>query len=129
MFSAMHLPAPGFRSLLAACVLSAACSASSAFAVDPTPKQSEAIYSELARHPEFKAADDALNGSYRQRIKGADPASAGRVKEEQRQWLKAMQAAVFNAPPGDRLRQAIRNIRAFMQTGTNMAEPVGADAQ
>jgi len=28
-----------------------------------------------------------------------------------------------------RLRQAIRNIRAFMQTGTNMAEPVGADAR
>ncbi len=104
----MHPTALGLRPVLAACVLAAAGTAPSAFALDPTPKQSEALYAELSRHPEFKIADNALNGSYRQRTKGADPAAAAKVRDEQRQWLKAMQSAVFNAAPSERLRLAIR---------------------
>lgn len=125
----MHLTTHGFRGILAVCMLSAAFPTPASFALDPTPRQSEAIYAELARHPEFKAADDALNVSYKQRTKGADSAGASKVKEEQRQWLKAMQAAVFNAGPGERLRLAVRMTQertlALLGNGT----PAGPELQ
>lgn len=104
----MHLTTHALRGFVSTFVLAAASLAPTGFALDPTPKQSEAIYSELAHNPEFKAADDALNASYKQRTKGADPAALSAVKDEQRQWLKAMQSAVFNATPGERLRLAVR---------------------
>ncbi len=90
------------------CALAAACSGSTAVALEPTNRQSEAIYSELAAYPAFKTADDALNTSYKQKLKSASAVAAAGIKERQRQWLKDMRTAVFNARPEERLRIAIR---------------------
>jgi uncharacterized protein len=64
-----------------------------------SPAQSEALYQEMLRDPQFKAADKELSALYAAIRKQMDPAGQSQIRDQQREWLKSTYEAIAKAPP------------------------------
>ncbi len=83
-----------------------------------SPAQSEVLYSEMLRDPQFKAADKDLSTLYSAIRKPMTAAEQAQIRDQQREWLKSTYETIANvAPParaalGARLtRQRIQELR------------------
>ncbi len=80
-------------------------------AVEVTPKQSEALFQELMKYPQFKAADDEMSAAYKKARAVRDELGQTNLRDEQRKWLKARDQAVGLASPSARPEVAVRLTR------------------
>ncbi len=73
--------------------------------------QSEALYQQMLKEPQFKAADRELSTVYAQVRQRMDPAAQNRLRDQQRQWLKSKDDALSEATPGARTALALQLTR------------------
>ena len=68
-----------------------------------SPAQSEALYQEMLRNPQFKAADKELSALYSAIRKQLPPAGQSQIRDQRREWLKSAYEAIaktaLKAPP------------------------------
>ncbi|MCX8512579.1 MAG: lysozyme inhibitor LprI family protein, partial [Chthoniobacteraceae bacterium] len=93
--------------------------------------QSEALYQQMLKDPEFKAADKELSSVYTQVRQGLDAAAQLQLRDQQRQWLKMKDDALSQSEPGKRTQLAlrltlerIRELRGQAQAGARGTAPV-----
>ena len=93
--------------------------------------QSEALYQQMLKDPEFKAADRELSSVYTQVRQGLDAAAQLLLRDQQRQWLKMKDDALSQSEPGKRTQLAlrltlerIRELRGQAQAGARGTAPV-----
>ncbi len=77
-------------------------------AVEPRWKQSEALYAELLKHPDFKAADTELGVAYAKLKKSLDVNDQKVLRDEQRTWIKLRDEAILSAASRTRIEIAIK---------------------
>ncbi len=87
-----------------------------------SPAQSETLYQEMLRDPQFKAADKELSALYSAIRKQTPPLGLSQIRDQQRDWLKSAYEAIAKAPPsaraslGERLtRERIQQLRLTPQ--------------
>ena len=88
-----------------------------------SPAQSEALYQEMLRDPQFKAADKELSALYSAIRRQLPPAGQSQIRDQQREWLKSAYEAIAKTAPsaraglGERLtRERIQELRLAPQS-------------
>ncbi len=77
-------------------------------AAEITPKQSEALFQEMMKYPQFKAADGELSAAYAQVRATIDSNRQLQLRDEQRKWLKLRDQTIMSANPATRLDVAVQ---------------------
>jgi uncharacterized protein YecT (DUF1311 family) len=74
-------------------------------------KQSEALFQELVRYPQFKTADEEMSAAYKKARSGMSEKGQTALRDEQRKWLKDREQAIASAQSKDRVGVAVRLTR------------------
>jgi uncharacterized protein YecT (DUF1311 family) len=92
-------------------------------------KQSEALFQELVRFPQFKTADEEMSAAYKKARSGMSEKGQTALRDEQRGWLNERDQAVLSSPPGQRLEVAVSFTRGRVARllGVKEAPPLASD--
>ncbi len=77
-------------------------------AAELTSKQSEALFQQLKKDPQFKAADKELSAAYSKLRGTLDADAQAQLRDEQRNWLKSRDQALMAEMPERRSNMAAR---------------------
>lgn len=77
--------------------------------------QSDVLYQQMLRDPQFKAADKELSAVYSSVRKQMDPAGQARIRDEQREWLKSTYESISKVTPSSQAALGTRLTRERIQ--------------
>jgi CHAT domain-containing protein len=95
-------------------------------AAEVTPKQSEALFQELMKYPQFKAADGELSAAYSKARAALDANRRVELQNEQREWIKTRDRSVLFVSPETRLEVAVG---LTSQRARQLAKRVGVNTE